>query len=143
MTTHILISGVLHKAAETRVSKNGRQYALAKIRVKDGEATQWWQCFVFSESAQAELMKLGEGDALACQGVPKFELFRPETGEPRVSLSIAIDHVLALRQPPKAREKKEHVPLLGPRSREAAPEPSGLSRNGCNGDDRYGDEIPF
>jgi len=142
MTTHILLSGVLHKTAETRVSKSGRQYTLAKIRVKDGEASQWWQCFVFSESAQVELRRLEEGDVLAVQGVPKFEIYCPEGAEPRVSLSITVDHVLALRQPPKERKKKDPAPAPG-RSGKPAPDRAGLANHSCNGDDPFGDDLPF
>jgi Single-strand binding protein family len=145
MTAHVLITGVLFRQPESRVSKSGKPFAMATLRVSAGNESQFWRLFVFSESAQAELAKLSDGDALACQGVPKFELFRPETGEPRVSLSITVDHVLALKQPPKQRAKphEEPAPMFGPRSRETAPEPSGFSRNGCSGDDPFGDEMPF
>jgi hypothetical protein len=142
MTAHILLSGVLHKTAETRVSKNGRQYTLAKIRVKDGEATQWWQIFAFSDSAQLELRRLDEGDALAVQGVPKFEIYCPEGAEPRVSLSITVDSVLALRQPPKERKKKEPAPAPA-RAEKPAPDRSGLANHRCDGSDPFHDEIPF
>jgi single-stranded DNA-binding protein len=71
----------------------------ATIRVKDGDASQWWRVTVFSESAQAELMRLTEGDSCCVQGAFKAELYQREAGEARVSLSIIADHVLALRQP--------------------------------------------
>jgi hypothetical protein len=141
MSTHILISGVLHKTAETRVSKNGRQYTLAKIRVKDGEATQWWQCFVFSESAQAELLRLCDNDAVALQGTPKFEVYTGG-GDPRVSLSINVDSVLALKRPPKQREKKDSAPQPAP-SEKPAPDRSSLNRHGDGGEDHFNDSIPF
>jgi Single-strand binding protein family len=142
MTAHILLSGTLHKAAETRVSKNGRQFTLAKLRVKDGEATQWWQLFVFSESAQLELRRIEENDALAVQGVPKFEIYTPDGGEPRVSLSITVDSVLALRQPPKERKKKEPGPAPA-HSEKPVPDRSALNRYGDGGDDPFGDAMPF
>jgi single-stranded DNA-binding protein len=52
-------------------------------------------------------MRLTDGDSLSVQGAMKVELYQPEGGEARVSLSIIADHVLALRQPPKERALKE------------------------------------
>ena len=142
MTAHVLLQGSLAKAPESRVSRQGNSFVMATLRVTVGNEAQFWRLFVFSESAQAELMRLGEGDALACQGVPKFELFRPEAGEPRVSLSITVDHVLALRQAPKERKKKEPAPTPA-RSEKPAPDRSGLANHRCDGSDPFHDEIPF
>jgi hypothetical protein len=99
--TYALVSGILFKPPEQRTSKAGRPFAVATLRVKDGEALQWWRVAAFSEPAQAELMRLGDGDACSAQGAFKAELYQPEGGEPKVSLSIVADQVLALRQPPK------------------------------------------
>jgi single-stranded DNA-binding protein len=108
MTAFAIVTGSLFKAPEQRISKTGRPYVTATIRAKDGEASQWWRVTAFSESAQVELMRLGEGDACTVQGAFKCELYQLEGGgETRVSLSIIADHVLALRQPPRERKKKE------------------------------------
>lgn len=142
MTAHVLLQGSIAKAPESRISRQGNPFVMATLRVSAGSEIQFWRAFVFSESAQAELMRLGEGDSLACQGVPKFELFRPEAGEPRVSLSITVDHVLALRQPPKERKKKDAAPAPL-RSEKPASDRSGLDRHRCDGSDPFGDKIPF
>jgi single-stranded DNA-binding protein len=88
MTAFAIVTGSLFKAPEQRTSKTGRPYVTATIRTKDGEASQWWRVTVFSESAQAELMRLGEGDACSVQGSFKAELYPPEGTPPKVSLSI-------------------------------------------------------
>jgi single-stranded DNA-binding protein len=106
VTAFAIVTGSLFKAPERRTSKNGRPYVTATIRAKDGEASQWWRVMAFSESAQVELMRLGEGDACTVQGAFKCELYQLEGGETRVSLSIVADHVLALRQPPRERKAK-------------------------------------
>jgi single-stranded DNA-binding protein len=106
MTTFAIVTGSLFKAPEQRASKTGRPYVTATIRAKDGEASQWWRVMAFSESAQVELMRLGEGDACTVQGAFKAELYPPEGAPPKVSLSIVADHVLALRQPPRERKAK-------------------------------------
>jgi hypothetical protein len=101
MTAFAIVTGSLFRAPEQRTSKAGKPYVTATIRAKDGDALQWWRVTAFSESAQAELMRLGEG---APGGTP-----------PKISLSIIADHVLALRQPPKERKasKERKAPYRG------------------------------
>jgi single-stranded DNA-binding protein len=106
MTAFAIVTGSMFKAPEQRTSKTGRPYVTATIRAKDGEVSQWWSVMAFSESAQVELMRLGEGDACTVQGAFKCELYQLEGGETRLSLSIVADHVLALRQPPRERKAK-------------------------------------
>ena len=106
MTALALITGVLFRSPEQRTSKAGKSYVSATIRAKDGDASQFWRVTAFSETAQAELMRLDEGDACTVQGAFKCELYQPEGGEARISLSIVADHVLALRQPPRERKAK-------------------------------------
>jgi single-stranded DNA-binding protein len=99
-----LVTGALFRAPEQRTSKAGKPFVTATIRAKDGEASQWWRVTAFSETAQADLMRLEEGDSVSVQGAFKDELYQPEGSEPKVSLSIIADRVLALRQPPKERK---------------------------------------
>jgi single-stranded DNA-binding protein len=136
MTALALITGVLFRAPEQRTSKAGKPFVTATLRVKDGEASQWWRVTAFSESAQAELMRLEEGDALSVQGSFRAELYQPEGGEARVSLSIVADRVLALAQPP--RERKAKAPAQDERSRQ---DRCAGSWNGP--DDGPNDPLPF
>jgi single-stranded DNA-binding protein len=133
MVIAALVHGTLHRAAESRMSKAGKPYVMATLSVKEGEVRQFVQCFAFGDTAQAELLRLSEGEALAVQGALKAEVYTPAGGEPRVSLSIFSDNVLALRQPP--------------RERKAAPNdrPKAERRAGTWRDDRDGpnDQVPF
>jgi Single-strand binding protein family len=79
-----LVTGVLFKAPESRTSKAGRPFATATLKVRDGEALQWWRVTVFSESAMAEIMRLVEGDSLSAQGSFKAELYTKDGGEPKL-----------------------------------------------------------
>ena len=129
MTAHALISGVLFRAPEQKTSKAGKLYVSATVKFKDGEALQFWRLTAVLETAQVELMRLSEGDALSAQGAMKAELYRPEGGEQRISLSMIADHVTALRQPTRIsgadREKRPRAskPYAGrkPDTRRAAP----------------------
>lgn len=139
MSVFAILSGTLFKAPEQRQSRNGNSFATATMKVASGSDAQFWRVFVFSESAQSELMRLQQGDALSVQGVPKFELYRPDNGEVRVSLSLTADHILALRQPPRERKPKAADP---PKAAADRPRP-GLARHAGDGVDVFGDEMPF
>ncbi len=102
MTILALVSGQIFKAPESRTSKNGKAFVSGTLRFKDDESSQFVRFVAFSESVQAELMRLVDGDSLSVQGAMKAVMYQPEGGEPRVSLSIIADQVLSLRSPPKA-----------------------------------------
>jgi single-stranded DNA-binding protein len=136
--THVLITGTLFRAPEQRQSKAGKPFVSATIRVKDGDTSQFWKVVAFGETAQNELMRLADGDTVSIQGPLKAEVYRPESGDPRLSLGVIADTVMALRQPAKERRPKTNdAPRQDTRSRAErcagawAPE-QGLS-----------DEIPF
>jgi single-stranded DNA-binding protein len=129
----VLVSGSIFRAPESRVSKSGKPFVTATLRCKDGDASQWWKILAFSESACAELLRLGDGDAVSAQGQLKAELYEKD-GETRLSLSVIADHVLALKQPPRQREKKAAA-RSDTRSRAA--------RIAGDGVDVFGDAVPF
>ncbi|WP_018407675.1 single-stranded DNA-binding protein [Methylocystis rosea] len=106
MTARALVTGTLFRAPERKVSRGGKPYVSATIRVREGDASQFWRVTIFSESAGEEMMSLSDGDAVSAQGAMRAELYRPDDGEPRLSLSIIADQVLALRQPARKREKQ-------------------------------------
>ena len=107
MTTQALITGTLYRTPERKTSRNDRPFVQATVRCKDGDASTFWRIFAFSETAQEELLKLRDGDALAVSGSMRAELWAPEGKEPRVSLTLTADQVLALRQPARKREKQD------------------------------------
>ena len=106
MTAYVLISGSLSKAPETRTSKAGKAFTMATIKVAADSAAEFWSILAFSESAQAELMRLGEGDKISAQGSFKVEPYTARDGQTRINRTIFADHVLALRQPPRERKPK-------------------------------------
>jgi single-stranded DNA-binding protein len=135
--TAVLVSGTLFKTPEQKTSKAGRAFVTATLKARDGDAMQFWRVTVFSESAQAELLRLGEGDAVSAQGSMKAELYAKDGGEQRLSLSIVADQILALKQPPKQRDAKPKTPPQDPRSR--LERCAGTWAPGAGPDD----EVPF
>lgn len=126
MSAHVLITGTLYRAPEQKVSKAGKPFVVATIRAKDGDSSQWWKLIVFSESAQTELLRLSDGDAVSAQGALKVETYQKD-GETRINLTCIADAVLPLRAAPKKREK-------GAQAAPSAPTPAR---------DYFADAVPF
>jgi single-stranded DNA-binding protein len=145
MSAFAMISGVLHRAPESRVSKNGKQFVTASVRVKDGEGSQFWRVTVFSESAQTELLRLSAGDAVSAQGRLEASIWTPDDGrEPRINLALTADVVMALKPQPKERRKPDPEPAPEP-VRRAPPtrEPGDLTRYSSAADRDLDDTIPW
>ncbi len=66
--------------------------------MRDGEASQFWRVLAFSDTAQAELLRLDDGDAVSVQGALRAEVYSKD-GEARVGLTVIADAVL----PPRSR----------------------------------------
>lgn len=129
MTVLVLVSGSLFRAPERRVSKAGKPFVTTKIKATSGGELQFWSVAAFSETAQAELLRLDTGDGVAVQGQVKVEQYERD-GETRISFSVVADAVLALRQPPRQREQKESKPVSSRKSDRRAPAP-------------FDDDVPF
>jgi single-stranded DNA-binding protein len=128
--TAVLVNGTIFRKPEQRISKAGKPFWTATIKAKDDDVLPWWKIIVFSESAGGELLRLGDGDALSVQGALRVETYEKD-GATKFSLTCIADTVLALRQPPKQREKKPTP------DRSSPPSPWRFS------DDRFGDDMPF
>lgn len=109
MTAHVLITGTLFRGAEQRMSKAGKQFTFGTVRVADGGATSWWKILCFSDAAQAELLRLGDGEAVSAQGRLTAETYT-KNGEARLALGVIADCILPLRQPPKPRQTRQKPP---------------------------------
>lgn len=147
MSAHILVTGVLFRAPQTKTSKAGKSFTTATLKAKDGEATQWWKVLAFSESACAELARLSDGDALSVQGALKAETYEKD-GATKVSLTCIADTVLALRQPARKRaadksNQNARYTRSAPRAKHATDSASRAERCAGDGVDVFGDTVPF
>jgi single-stranded DNA-binding protein len=130
MSTFALISGALFRAAERKTSKAGKDYVTATVKATAGNESEFWRLIVFSESAQAELMRLADGDKLSAQGSMKIELYRSNDGSEKISRTLMADGVLALK--PSPRERK-------PKTEPAAARTENATQDGRD----FNDPIPF
>jgi len=147
MTVFALVSGTLFRAPEQRVSKAGKTYVQATIKTRDGDASAFWRVLIFSETQQAEMQLLAVGDAVSVQGAMKVELYKPENGEARISLSIIADSLLGLRPPSRRRAPAEGRPHREPRRAahcERQPRLVEMKVHaGSDNTDHFGDDMPF
>jgi single-stranded DNA-binding protein len=132
MSTFILVSGTIFREPQQRTSQSGKRYVIATLRATttDNSSSDFWSIMCFSESAGAELLRLGLNEKLAVQGSLKLETFTKD-GETKISRTIFVDHVLALRAPP--REKK-------PKAKAAA---TSQENTAATTDPPFDDSIPF
>ncbi len=142
MSAFVLITGALAKPPQQRTSKNGNPYLTASIRVTAGNETEWWNVLAFSESGQAEILRLGTGDKLSAQGILKIEIYRGNDGESRISRTIIADAVLALKPAPRERKAKADKAFrAAPAKAKAA---GGAAPSLPNDDGRtFSDPLPF
>lgn len=94
---------------------------------------------VFSETAGAELLRLTENERLAVQGSLKIELYQPEGKPARISRTIFVDSVLALRAAPKQKKAKPPAAPVSTRVSSSLDRVNILPDAGSDLDD----DIPF
>ena len=137
MSAVVLASGVLHKKPEQKTAKSGKVYVAATLRVREADATyQYWRLTTFDSTAQTELLRLDEGDSVSVQGLLRAELYKPEEGEPRLSMNVVVDQALAAK--PKPRPRDAGPRKFKPKTSSAPGKPSGGYTHS-----QLNDEVPW
>ncbi len=139
MTIHVLLTGILHKNAVSRISQNGNAYVTCSVRVEQDGQTVWANVICFEASAQAELLRLNAGDALSVQGKAMPKVYMKDE-EARPSLQVTATAVLPLQAKPPSKSQSAYT-----KSR-PGPKPSGTDaqRTESNAvDDGFDDPLPF
>lgn len=101
-----LVSGKLHGRPEQRTGKSGKAFTVAKVRAAvagDGEAV-FVNVVAFSESAQAALLALGDGDAVALAGTLTPKAWTDREGTARPALDMVAAQVLTAYHVKRKRE---------------------------------------
>jgi single-stranded DNA-binding protein len=109
MSAFALITGALFRAPEQKTSKAGKPYVIAMVKVAADNTVEFWSVMAFSDSVQAELLRLNEGDKISAQGSLKVEPYTARDGQVRIKRTCFADRILALRPPP--REKSPRAAL--------------------------------
>lgn len=92
-----LVSGKLHGKPMQRTSKTGRPFVTAKMRVATGaDESHFVNVTAFSDSAQAALLALDDGDGVAVAGSLNVGMWTTREGVAAPSLSIIAAQVLSV-----------------------------------------------
>jgi single-stranded DNA-binding protein len=149
MSVAVLISGSIFREPQQRTGKTGRPYVSTTIKTTstDNSGSDFWSVLAFGTTAGEELMRLGINERVTIQGGLKLELFTGASdGKTKISRTIFVDHVMALRQPPK--ERKVKAPPAGSKAaddiaKQTIIPPSGESSTEKTPSSFYDAEIPF
>lgn len=146
MSAAVLISGTIFRAPERRVSKAGKPFVSATVKVRDGDGFQFWRLIAFSESIGDELLRLCDGDSVSVQGALRAEPYEKD-GQTRIGFTLIASQVLVLRGAKKKAQAPDRSSKAADRREDRTPEPSkrhAMDRygGGC-ADPALDDEIPF
>jgi hypothetical protein len=82
-------------------SKGGKEYAGATIRTGARPTSQFVRLVAFSSIVTGQLEELAEGDALAVKGELKVAAYLDKAGEPKPSIEVVADGLLARTSRPQ------------------------------------------
>ena len=91
-----LVSGKLHGQATQKTARSGNPFTTAKVRVPAGDEAIFCNVIAFDDSAQAALLALGGGDAVALAGTLKPGVWVDRQGQARPSLDMTAAQVLTV-----------------------------------------------
>lgn len=90
-----LIGGKIYGTPSEHVSKAGKPYARAKVRVPTGgEESIFVSCIAFDADPVGALLALGEGDSVAMSGSLKPGVWTDRQGNARPALDMTVHQVL-------------------------------------------------
>jgi single-stranded DNA-binding protein len=101
----VLIRGRLVADPERKLTKAGKDYAIARLSVADREGGEHWALLTaFDDGAARALLALGKGDTLVVAGELSIGVWTPEGKEPRPSLRVLVHQVLTPHAVQRRRE---------------------------------------
>jgi hypothetical protein len=97
MSIDALVTGTLHKPAQTRTASNGNPFCTCTVRAptRDPQVQVFVSVIAFDAAAVEALAALGPGDAVSLAGELTPKVYVPKDGgEPRPSLDLLAHAVL-------------------------------------------------
>ena len=90
-----IVAGKLFGSAETKTAKTGRAFTTAKVRAATAESESIFiNVIAFSDTAQAALQALGDGDAVALAGTITPKAWTDRNGNVRPALDMVAAQVM-------------------------------------------------
>ena len=113
-----LIAGRVHGQPTARTGKNGKPFAVAKVRAAAGDGESLFVSVIaFDEAPCKALLALGDGDSVALSGTLTPKVWTDREGNTRPALDLVAHQVLtsyhvtrkrAAVRPPPAPERPSH-----------------------------------
>ena len=132
-----IVSGKVYGKPAQRSSKTGAAFTVAKLRVATSASESLFvNAIAFSDSAQAALLALDDGDAAALAGTLTPKVWTDRDGNTRPALDLVAAQVLTAYGLGK---KRAAVRAAGEPAADRAPAPAGQDRDGdpwLNGGER-------
>ena len=130
-----IISGKDYGKPAQRTSKTGAAFTVAKLRVATSASESLFvNVIAFSESAQAALLALDDGDAAALAGTLKPGAWTDREGNARPSLDMVAAQVLTVYG---LKKKRDAVAQAGDRPQASAPRQQSAGDDFGAGDDDW------
>lgn len=115
-----LVSGKLHGRPEQRTGKNGKPFTVAKVwAAASGGESVFVNVVAFSESAQAALLALEAGDAVALAGTLTPKAWTDREGAARPALDMVAAQLLTTYH---LKRKRDAVAAAGGEQRQPPPQ---------------------
>jgi single-strand DNA-binding protein len=138
MSIECALFGVLGRDAESKTSKNGKQYLRLNIRCGDGESLQWVNAMVFGDDVPELAARLEKGSRVYIEGTLRLDSWTGQDGAERHGLSVMSWHCklagIGRNRPKRESDDRPHAPT--------ASAPTSAAARGTAHDD-LDDEIPF
>ena len=123
MSIDALLTGKLMNQPTQRTSKNGNPFTVCRIRVAGAGAGEsdslLVNCIAFAEPAQAALLALDAGEAVALAGSLKVGIWQANDGTHKPGLDLTVGAVLSAYSIAKRRRAMQ--PDQGDRQRDQRP----------------------
>jgi single-stranded DNA-binding protein len=137
MSAFLLCTGTLLRDPGEKVSKAGKPYASAMLRVGEGDAMLFVNIRVFHDDA-AVLLSLVKGDSCSVQGKADIGTYQAKDGQWKPSVSVMCSALTPLRKIKPKQPAAE--PARDPDSRSKAERTRGTWSGPADGPS---DDIPF
>jgi single-stranded DNA-binding protein len=141
MSIECALFGVLGRDAESKISKNGKQYLRLNIRCGDGDAAQWVNAMVFGDDVPDLAARLEKGARVYVEGSLKLDEWTAQDGTKRHGLSVMSWHcrlaAIGRNRPAKRTDRSDGQPPAPPSSADRQQRVRGTAH------DDLDDEIPF
>ena len=148
MSIEAAFFGTLGRDAESKTSKNGKDYLRINVRVGDGDAVQWCSVMVFDPEAIAAADRLVRGSRVYIEGSLKLGSWQRQDGTERHGLSVMSWHtrLAAIGRNKPRRERDEASDERKPSSAQSSAanhHDDRQRRVRGTADPTLNDEIPF